>query len=108
MNQIRYPKLNPAGLMLRFFMTLREWDEKLQVGWKWDSQPIRVRQRYDANIGPLLSSQQWTGDDSELNPSLSWNDYMPLITPAYPTMNSLHSVSEPTFNVMMTESGLRL
>ena len=76
----RYPKAEPAKLVLNFFMDLAYWN--------WPD-PIYIN---TPNVGPLES---W---DPSTNP-----DAMPIITPAYPAINSTRSASKSTLHRMVEE-----
>ncbi|KAH0791611.1 Poly(A) polymerase beta [Histomonas meleagridis] len=75
----RYPEAAPATLISMFFYELSEW--------KWP-RPIYIN---TPNIGLLPS---WDASTS--------NDLMPIITPAYPCINSLRSATKST-RMRMTE-----
>ncbi|KAF0699908.1 Aste57867_9548 [Aphanomyces stellatus] len=83
-NQL-YPTAAPSTLLLRFFMVLSQW--------KWPS-AIQLCKTYDAKLGLEI----W-------NASVGGNRYqvMPILTPAYPSMNSSYNVSVHSLNVMKEE-----
>ncbi|CAM9588938.1 unnamed protein product [Discosporangium mesarthrocarpum] len=68
-----YPNLGPSTLVHRFF--------KLMAGWNWPN-AIQLVQPYDADLG----LEVWNAR------SYTWH-CMPIITPAYPSMNSAANVS---------------
>ncbi|OQS06970.1 Poly(A) polymerase [Thraustotheca clavata] len=83
-NQL-YPTAAPSTLLLRFFMIL--------TNWKWPL-AIQLCKTIDANLG----LEVW-------NASNGTNKYqvMPILTPAYPSMNSSYSVSSHSLSVMKEE-----
>lgn len=81
-----YPKALPATIVCRFFQTMSEW--------AWPH-PIFLSVKYDAGLG----HEMW-------DPVSNIHDrmhIMPIITPAYPPMNSAYQVSHATFSVMAEE-----
>ena len=80
-----YPRAAPALLLERFFYILRDW--------KWPT-PILLTAQYDAGLG----FETW-------DPSFGGNRFhvMPILTPAYPSMNSSYSVSRQSLEVMQNE-----
>jgi poly(A) polymerase len=86
-----YPNAAPSFLLSRFF---RIYDE-----WKWGPEgptPVLL-----ANISPgsaNLGFKVW----SPLAPANA-RHIMPVITPAYPSMNTTHNVSRPTLSTMKFE-----
>lgn len=85
-----YPNAAPSLLLERFFFILRDW--------KWPT-PIMLTPQYDAGLG--LDS--W-------DPTVGGNRFhvMPILTPAYPSMNSSMSVSANTLFVMQGEMAIAL
>jgi poly(A) polymerase len=85
-----YPNALPNVLLSRFF--------KVYSTWKWGSRaPIMLKPIGDSTLG--LSFKIW-------NPKLHSRDglhLMPIITPAYPCMNSTYNVSKTTLRVMKDE-----
>eukprot|EP01114_Cavostelium_apophysatum_P005495 TRINITY_DN1654_c0_g1_i1.p1 TRINITY_DN1654_c0_g1~~TRINITY_DN1654_c0_g1_i1.p1 ORF type:complete len:636 (-),score=113.17 TRINITY_DN1654_c0_g1_i1:158-2065(-) len=81
-----YPNASPSTLVSRFF--------KVFELWKWPN-PVILNTIIDANLGMKV----W-------NPRLYPKDkthLMPIITPAYPAMNSTYNVSQSTLHVMKQE-----
>jgi len=80
-----YPNAAPALLLERFFFILRDW--------KWPT-PILLTPQYDAGLG----FETW-------DPQFGNNRFhtMPILTPAYPSMNSSVSVSRQSLEVMQEE-----
>ncbi len=83
-----YPRAAAARLLERFFSILKDW--------KWPT-PIMLTPPYDAGLG----LEVW-------DPAYGNNRYhtMPILTPAYPSMNSSMSVSRGTLEVMRAELAL--
>lgn len=83
-NQL-YPTAAPSTLLLRFFMVL--------ANWKWPL-AIQLCKNYDAKLG----LEVW-------NANVGNNRYqvMPILTPAYPSMNSSFNVSTHSLAVMKEE-----
>ncbi|KAG7402153.1 hypothetical protein PHYBOEH_005716 [Phytophthora boehmeriae] len=83
-NQL-YPTAAPSTLLLRFFMVL--------TNWKWPL-AIQLCKTHDSNLG----LEVW-------NANAGHNRYqvMPILTPAYPSMNSSFNVSNHTLAVMKEE-----
>jgi poly(A) polymerase len=81
-----YPKASPSSLLARFFRVYNTW--------KWP-EPILLTQ-----IKPNPPGEQrevWSKEQYQ------YVHAMPIITPAYPSMNSSVSVTLHTRNVMLTE-----
>lgn len=80
-----YPNASASVLLERFFYVLRDW--------KWPT-PILLTPISDAGLG----FEPW-------DPSFGGNRFhvMPILTPAYPSMNSTVSVSRQTLEVMQGE-----
>ncbi|GMF60743.1 unnamed protein product [Phytophthora fragariaefolia] len=81
-----YPNADPAQIFVRFFQVLSEW--------QWP-QPVMLNMIYDAGLG----FDMWDPCQSVFDRS----HIMPIITPAYPHMNSSVQVSQPTFSVIYEE-----
>ncbi|KAL7693232.1 putative nucleotidyltransferase, class I-like, poly(A) polymerase [Plasmopara halstedii] len=83
-NQL-YPTAAPSTLLLRFFMVLNNW--------KWPL-AIQLCKAHDAKLG----LEVW-------NANAGHNRYqvMPILTPAYPSMNSSFNVSTHSLAVMKKE-----
>ncbi|KAL0341962.1 UNVERIFIED_CONTAM: Nuclear poly(A) polymerase 4 [Sesamum calycinum] len=81
-----YPKANPSMLVSRFF--------RVYTLWRWPN-PVMLCEIEDDELGFSV----W---DPRKNP---WdrNHLMPIITPAYPCMNSSYNVSASTLRVMMEQ-----
>lgn len=81
-----YPDAEPAKVFLRFFQVMSEW--------QWP-QPVMLNVIYDAGLGfEMWDPRQNLYDRSHI---------MPIITPAYPHMNSSVQVSQSTFSVIYEE-----
>ena len=80
-----YPNAAVSVLLQKFFSVLREWP--------WPT-PIEITPQYDAGLG----LEGW-------DPSQYGNRFhvMPILTPAYPSMNSTANVSRNTLDVMIWE-----
>lgn len=78
-----YPKANPSMLVSRFF--------RVYTMWRWPN-PVMLCEIEDDGLGFSI----W---DRRKHP---WerNHLMPIITPAYPCMNSSYNVSASTLRVM--------
>lgn len=84
-----FPNRGPSSILARFFKTYKNW--------QWPN-PIMLNNIQPHPPGQLISEERkvWTKEE---NP----NDIMPIITPAYPAMNSAYSTSEQSFEVMYQE-----
>ena len=81
-----YPKACASTLMENLFTVMLEW--------KWPN-PIKLCHSYE----PGLNMEQW-------DPTISTRaarDLMPIITPAYPVMNSSYSTNNASKKVMLEE-----
>jgi len=81
-----YPSALPNTLLSRFFRVYEQW--------KWPN-PVLLNHIVDANLGMKV----W-------NPKIHHRDrghLMPIITPAYPAMNSTYNVSESTLRILKEE-----
>ena len=84
-----YPNASPSNLLRKFFT--------IYTKWTWPN-PVLLTKPFDAKIqGPDYHYLQvWT------NP-LGNREQMPIITPAYPCMNSSLAVNRKTLQVMHNE-----
>ena len=82
-----YPHAPPSVIVSRFFRVYEQW--------QWPS-PVMLNQIRDAGIG---AGRVW---DPKTNPR-ERRDLMPVITPAYPAMNSTYNVSRSTLAIMKEE-----
>jgi poly(A) polymerase len=81
-----YPKALPSTLVSRFFRVYEQW--------KWPA-PVFLNHPVDANLGhKIWNPKLYPKDRSHL---------MPIITPAYPAMNSTYNVSESTLFLLKEE-----
>jgi poly(A) polymerase Pap1 len=86
-----YPNSAPSFLLSRFF---RIYDD-----WKWGpTDPTPVLLATISNGNPNLGFKVWSP-----NAPGNARHIMPVITPAYPSMNTTHNVSRPTLATMKSE-----
>eukprot|EP01125_Pyxidicula_operculata_P019642 TRINITY_DN712_c0_g1_i3.p1 TRINITY_DN712_c0_g1~~TRINITY_DN712_c0_g1_i3.p1 ORF type:complete len:517 (+),score=80.95 TRINITY_DN712_c0_g1_i3:685-2235(+) len=78
-----YPNSLPSTIISRFFRVFSEW--------KWPS-PV-ILQEIDKGSWPL-SKLVWTPNQDH---------FMPIITPAFPSMNTTHNVTESTKTIILRE-----
>lgn len=80
-----YPNACASILILKFFF--------IYQGWAWPNPVYLCTPKYQDT------------DENVWNPQNYWqaNDLMPIITPAYPSMNSTSSVNEASKEIMMDE-----
>lgn len=78
-----YPNACPAALLRKFFLLFKTW--------RWP-QPLLLTKPHDAGFG----LQVWS-------PQQSARQVAPMITPAYPAMNSTLAVSRQTLLIMQEE-----
>jgi poly(A) polymerase len=84
-----YPNLNAAGLVVRFFRFCNVWE----FGWLHPIVLCPIEEIPE--IGHIVWNPQYNAREK-------W-DLMPIITPAYPAMNSTHNVSNSTFAILKAE-----
>lgn len=84
-----YPNFTPSALLLRFFNQYKKWE--------WP-QPIMLNNIQQNPFGQLATEERpvWS-------PVVNANDLMPIITPAYPAMNSAFNVNPHSLLVMQNE-----
>ncbi|KAL8458392.1 hypothetical protein ACS0TY_036056 [Phlomoides rotata] len=81
-----YPKANPSMLVFRFF--------RVYTLWRWPN-PVMLCEIEDDELGFSVWDPRKNHWDR--------NHLMPIITPAYPCMNSSYNVSSSTLRVMMEQ-----
>eukprot|EP00948_MAST-09A_sp_MAST-9A-sp1_P000446 g446.t1 len=81
-----YPNVAPPTLLEKFFLLISEW--------QWPT-PLMLNKSYE---NPSLNRPQWSADNYQ-----DKNHKMPIITPAYPVMNSALAVSDSSLDIMMGE-----
>jgi poly(A) polymerase len=84
-----YPNANPSTLLYRFFQRYKDWN--------WP-EPIMLNNIQQNPPGSLITDERavWSQRNNA-------KDLMPLITPAYPAMNSAFNVNIHSFEVMTSE-----
>ena len=80
-----YPNTSPASLLRKFFLVFKTW--------RWPN-PIKLTEVHDAKYG----LQVWAPTNPQANRQVA-----PMLTPAYPSMNSTMSVSRQTLQIMTEE-----
>ena len=85
----RYPNASPSNLLARFFLVYSKWP--------WPT-PVQLNsiQPHPSFFGETDKGEVWS-------PETGYRDQMPIITPAYPAMNSSASVNRHTLGVMKRE-----
>lgn len=78
-----YPNACPAAILRKFFLVFKTW--------RWP-QPLMLTKPHDAGYGLQVWSQQQSA-----------RQVAPMITPAYPAMNSTLAVSRQTLQIMQDE-----
>ena len=81
-----YPNAAPSTLLHSFF--------RVYSLWRWPA-AVRLNDSFDAGLGLSV----W-------NPDVNYKDrydLMPILTPAYPVMNSTHNVSKVTMRILQAE-----
>lgn len=80
-----YPNACPASLLRKFFLVFKSW--------RWPN-PVMLTKPHDAETGlPVWNSHQ----------AATMRQVAPMITPAYPAMNSSLSLSRQTLQIMHEE-----
>jgi poly(A) polymerase len=80
-----YPMATPASLLRKFFLVFKSW--------RWPN-PVMLTKPHDAGYGLPVWSAQHVHNARQV---------APIITPAYPAMNSTVSVSRQTLQIMHEE-----
>ena len=86
-----FPNASPSNLLYRFFQLYSKWQYP---------QPIQLNeiQPHPSFFGENDKGDVWTPEEARIR-----REVMPIITPAYPAMNSAVNVSEDTLAVMVKE-----
>ncbi|KAL3804232.1 hypothetical protein ACHAW5_011152 [Stephanodiscus triporus] len=80
-----YPNACPASLLRKFFLVFKSW--------RWPN-PVMLTRPHDAGLGlPVWNSHQ----------AATMRQVAPMITPAYPAMNSTLSISRQTLQILHEE-----
>ena len=82
-----YPNACPASLLRKFFLLFKSW--------RWPN-PVLLTKPHDADLGLAV----WNRFDAA-----NARQVAPMITPAYPAMNSTLSVSRQTLQILQEEFG---
>jgi len=88
-----YPYYTPASLVKRFFRVYHRWN--------WKNPVVLCTIKEMPNTPGLMAFKVW-------NPKQYPQDrmhLMPIITPAFPSMNSTHNVNETTKRIILEEFG---
>lgn len=84
-----YPNSSPSSLLFRFFKHYKDWN--------WP-EPIMLNNIQQNPPGSLVTDERQVWSQKG-----NYKDLMPLITPAYPAMNSAFNVNAHSFEVMRME-----
>ncbi|PXF41429.1 Poly(A) polymerase [Gracilariopsis chorda] len=85
-----YPYAAPSTLLTRFFLLYDKWN------WNTSTQSAPVLLCPISSGNPACGFKIWT-------PHGNQRHFMPIITPAYPSMNTTHNVSGSTLEIMKEE-----
>eukprot|EP00957_Ditylum_brightwellii_P143756 10953203-Ditylum_brightwellii.AAC.1 len=80
-----YPTACPASLLRKFFLVFKSW--------RWPN-PVMLTKPHDANLGLPVWNAYHVSNARQV---------APIITPAYPAMNSTLSVSRQTLQILHEE-----
>merc|ERR1740138_325227 len=86
-----FPHFCPAALVKRFF---RVYDR-----WNWKNPVVLCNIQEESDVPGLMGFKVW-------NPKIYPQDrqhLMPIVTPAFPSMNSTHNVTESTKRIILAE-----
>lgn len=86
-----WPHAAPSALVKRFF--------RLYDRWNWKNPVALCEIREEPDVIGLMQFRPW---NPKLNPGDKMH-LMPIITPAFPSMNSTHNVTETTKRVLLEE-----
>ena len=84
-----FPNMSPAQLIVRFFKVWSRWD--------WPS-PVSLNEIELKDTVSFAHFKVWSKNTAE-----GARHLMPIITPAFPAMNSTHNVSETTRRILLDE-----
>jgi len=89
-----YPYYAPNQLVNRFFRLYHQWQ------WNW-ARPVTLCDilEYPATVPGMSAFKVW---NPKTNPA-DRQHVMPVITPAFPSMNSTHNVTESTKRILLEE-----
>ncbi|CEL97701.1 unnamed protein product [Vitrella brassicaformis CCMP3155] len=86
-----YPNMSPSQLVHRFFRVYAKWNWKIPI--------LLTRVKEPQSSPGLMGFRVW---NPKVNPA-DKQHLMPIITPAFPSMNSTHNVTLTTLRVMKGE-----
>lgn len=86
-----WPHASPSMLVRRFFRMYNRWN--------WKNPVVLCDIREESDVPGLMAFKVW---NPKVHPG-DRNHLMPIITPAFPSMNSTHNVSETTQRILMDE-----
>mmetsp|Transcript_247 Transcript_247/g.449 ORF Transcript_247/g.449 Transcript_247/m.449 type:complete len:577 (+) Transcript_247:96-1826(+) len=84
-----YPRANAAMIYKNFF--------KIFSKWQWTNNPCTLNDNYIGTTD-LIRNEVWPN-----TMNTGWNEIMPVITPAYPRMNSTYNITDTTYKVLVDE-----
>jgi len=89
-----YPNASPASLLRKFFLVFKNW--------RWPN-PVMLTRPHDARLGLTVWTMPHAIAGAGGMGGGMGRQVAPIITPAYPAMNSAASVSRQTLRVMQEE-----
>ena len=90
-----YPNSSPSALLHRFFFVFKSW--------RWPN-PVLLCAPYNAHQEDMLGGEKtvWSGQLQDRFGRVQ-RQIMPIVTPAYPAMNSSANVSKQTLQIIQAE-----
>jgi len=85
-----FPNLYPNKLIKKFFHVFSVWN--------WTNNPVQLNEDVKKEVGFVCDVKSWPTDVEKTIPHI-----MPIITPAFPVMNSSYNVSLTTKRVLISE-----